>query len=50
MIKQLHNWMIRIPSYAFDDISVWDDILTARGLFLDIYKLKFSNEFKESIR
>ena len=34
-----------MPNYAFDQISVWDDILTARTLFLDLYNFKLKDEF-----
>ena len=43
VVKSISNWSQRIPSYAFDTISVWDDILVARNLYLDLYKYKLGN-------
>jgi hypothetical protein len=37
----MNSWIQRIPNFAFDQLSVWDDILTARSLYLDLYAFKF---------
>lgn len=39
MIDQVQNWVQRQPSYSFDKLCVWDDILTARKLYLRCYEL-----------
>jgi hypothetical protein len=40
-----------VPNSAFDQLSVWDDILTARNLFLDLYtfKLHEGGDFTRSL-
>jgi len=39
------NWVQRQPSYSFDKLSVWDDILTSRLLYIDLYKLLFKDDY-----
>lgn len=50
VLKCLHNWIQRVPSYAFDNIGVWDDILTARGLYLDLYNFRLKNDFRDALK
>ncbi|CDW71353.1 dna-dependent protein kinase catalytic subunit [Stylonychia lemnae] len=50
VIKSIHKWMARVPSYAFDTIVVWDDILTARNLYIDLYKFRLKDEFTTSLK
>jgi len=40
-LQQIGNWMQRQPSYSYDRIDVWDDILHSRILYIDLYKLLF---------
>lgn len=40
-LSQISNWIQRQPSCSFDKLAVWDDILTSRMLFIDVYKLHF---------
>ena len=43
VVKSIEAWIQRVPNYAFDQIAVWDDILNARNLYLDLYNFKLSN-------
>jgi hypothetical protein len=45
VMSNISNWTQRVPNYAFDKISVWDDILTARTLVLDLYNFQLKDEF-----
>ena len=44
VFKQFKNWIQRQPSYSFDKLAVWDDILTARMLYIDRYKMIFKKD------
>ena len=44
VVKSIESWIQRVPNYAFDQIAVWDDILNARNLYLDLYNFKLSNQ------
>ena len=44
VFQQFKNWIQRQPSYSFDKLAVWDDILTARMLYIDSYKMIFRRE------
>jgi hypothetical protein len=46
VMKTMQNWIQRVPSNAFDQISVWDDILTARNLYVDLYNFRLKDEFQ----
>jgi len=37
VFQQFKNWIERQPSYSFDKLAIWDDILTARMLYIDCY-------------
>ena len=50
VMKSIAQWMQRIPSYAFDKISVWDDVITARYLYLDLYNYRWKGEFQVALR
>ncbi len=45
----MNLWIQRTPNYAFDQLSVWDDILTARSLYLDLYAFKFQDSLSSKI-
>jgi hypothetical protein len=47
IVEQVQNWVQRQPSYSFDKLSVWDDILTARKLYLRCYDMLLSKNNKE---
>jgi len=44
VFQQFQSWIQRRPSYSFDKLAVWDDILTARKLYIDSYKFMFKKE------
>ena len=44
VFQQFKNWIQRQPSYSFDKLAVWDDILTARMLYIDSYKMIFRQD------
>jgi hypothetical protein len=46
VMLSLEHWIQRVPNSAFDQLSVWDDILTARNLYLDLYTFKLQEDFK----
>jgi len=46
--SQYKNWIQRQPSYSFDKLAVWDDILTARMLYVDCYEMIFRKDVFES--
>lgn len=48
VFSQFKNWIQRQPSYSFDKLAVWDDILTARMLYLDCYQMIFKRDTFES--
>ena len=50
VLSSLQNWLQREPSYAYDSITVWDDVVTARGLYIDLYRLKLKDEFIEGLK
>lgn len=50
IMQSMRDWIQRRPSSAFDQINVWDDILTARGLFLDLYNFKFKEDVPLSMQ
>jgi len=47
--EQVHNWVQRQPSYSFDKLSVWDDILTARKFYLRCYDMLLSKQDDEQV-
>jgi hypothetical protein len=49
VMASMENWILRVPNSAFDQLSVWDDILTARNLFLDLYTFKLQGDFTKSL-
>ena len=49
IMKSMNNWIQRIPNFAFDQLSVWDEILTARSLYLDLYNFKFQDSLSSKI-
>ena len=48
-MKSLTAWIQRMPNFAFDQLSVWDDILTSRCLYLDLYAYKFQDAFNTEV-
>jgi hypothetical protein len=44
ILASMRGWIQRVPSSAFDQINVWDDILTARGLYLDLFNYRIGEE------
>lgn len=42
-LGQIAGWVHRQPSFQFDRLSTWDDILTARLAYIEQYKLNFRN-------
>jgi hypothetical protein len=48
IVEQVKNWVQRQPSYSFDKLSVWDDILTARKLYLRCYDMLLSKNDNEN--
>lgn len=47
--KSMKSWIQRVPNSAFDQLNVWDDILTARSLFIDLYEFKFQADFQRAL-
>jgi hypothetical protein len=39
--------MQRMPSHAFDKLVIWDDILTARNMYLDLYSFRLKDDFEK---
>ena len=44
VFQQFKNWIQRKPNYSFDKLGVWDDILTARKLYIDCYQMIFRGD------
>ena len=48
-MAQIQNWIYRTPSDAFDKLVVWDDILTSRNMYLDLYAFRLQADFDKSL-
>ena len=46
----ISHWTQREPNSAFDQVSTWDDLLTARSLFLDLYSFRLSDDLATSLK
>jgi hypothetical protein len=49
VLKSLQRYIQRFPSSAFDQIAVWDDIITSRTLYLDLYTYRLKDEFSQAL-
>lgn len=46
----ISHWTQRVPNSAFDQVGTWDDLLTARNLFLDLYSFRLKDELTLSLK
>jgi len=49
VMSNISQWTQRVPNSAFDQVAVWDDIVTARNLFLDLYDFRLKQDFSEAL-
>jgi len=49
-LNSIEKWTSRQPSHAFDKLIVWDDILAARKLYLDLYNFRLKEDFAKGLK
>ena len=50
VVGSISRWTQRVPNSAFDQVSTWDDLLTARCLFLDLYSFRLKEDLSAGLR